>query len=96
MANSFLNGKKLNIFFRSFRKKRRRCDQHTTISNPSEFQHVDLPLRVMMMIAFITMKSSSIPLIEGDDALTSNILDLGSSVVCVNIFCFSFAKEKIC
>ena len=52
---------------------------------------------VMMMIAFITIKSGLVPLIEGLCAqLESIILDLRLLVVCVHILCFSFSEEKIC
>ena len=48
----------------------------------------------MMMIAFITIKSSLVPLIEG---LCAQIyFGFEISVVCVHIFCFSFSEEKIC
>jgi len=48
----------------------------------------------MMMIAFITVKSSLVPLIEGLCAQIYFRFEI--SVVCVHIFCFSFSEEKIC
>ena len=49
------------------------------------------------MMAFITINRGLVPLIEGLCAqLESIILDLRFSVVCVNIFCFSFSEEKTC
>jgi len=48
----------------------------------------------MMMIAFITIKSSLVPLIEGLCAQIYFRFEI--SVVCVHIFCFSFSEEKIC
>ena len=49
----------------------------------------------MMMIAFITINSGLVPLIEG---LCAQILYLGLRllVVFVHIFCSSFSEEKIC
>jgi len=49
---------------------------------------------LMMMIAFITIKSSLVPLIEGLCAQIYFRFEI--SVVCVHIFCFSFSEEKIC
>ena len=50
--------------------------------------------QVMMMIAFITVRSSLVLLIEG---LCDQIYFRSEiSVVCVHIFCFSFSEEKIC
>jgi len=51
----------------------------------------------MMVIALITIKFGFVPLIEGLYAhkVSSIILDLRLSVVCVHIFCFSFAKENL-
>ena len=51
-------------------------------------------LFAMMMIAFITIKSSLVPLIEGLCAQIYFRFEI--SVVCVHIFCFSFSEEKIC
>jgi len=48
----------------------------------------------MMMIAFITVRSSLVPLIEGLCAQIYFRFEI--SVVCVHIFCFSFSEEKIC
>jgi len=49
---------------------------------------------VMMMIAFITVRSSLVPLIEGLCAQIYFRFEI--SVVCVHILCFSFSEEKIC
>ena len=49
---------------------------------------------IMMMIAFITVRSSLVPLIEGLCAQIFFRFEI--SVVCVHIFCFSFSEEKIC
>ena len=49
---------------------------------------------MMMMIAFITVRSSLVPLIEGLCAQIYFRFEI--SVVCVHIFCFSFPEEKIC
>jgi len=48
----------------------------------------------MMMIAFITVRSSLVPLIDGLCAQIYFRFEI--SVVCVHIFCFSFSEEKIC
>ena len=48
----------------------------------------------MMMIAFITVRSSLVPLIEGLCAQIYFRFEI--SVVCVHFFCFSFSEEKIC
>ena len=53
-----------------------------------------LALAVMMMIAFITVRSSLVPLIEGLCAQIYFRFEI--SVVCVHLFCFSFSEEKIC
>jgi len=50
----------------------------------------------MMMIAFITINSGLVPLIEGLCAQTLIIKDLRLSVVCVHMFCFFVSEEKIC
>ena len=47
--------------------------------------------QVMMMIAFITVRSSLVPLIEGLCAQIYFRFEI--SVVCVHIFCFSFSEE---
>jgi len=49
---------------------------------------------VMMMIAFITINSGLVPLIEG---LCAQILyfRFEISVFCLHIFCFSFSEGKI-
>ena len=47
---------------------------------------------LMMMIAFITVRSSLVPLIEGLCAQIYFRFEI--SVVCVHIFCFSFSEEK--
>jgi len=59
---------------------------------------VTLGEKMMMMIAFITINSGLVPLIEGlcHDALKSYISDVRLSMVCVHIFCFSFSEGKIC
>ena len=44
--------------------------------------------------AFITVRSSLVPLIEGLCAQIYFRFEI--SVVCVHIFCFSFSEEKIC
>ena len=49
---------------------------------------------LMMMIAFITVRSSLVPLIEGLCAQIYFRFEI--LVVCVHIFCFSFSEEKIC
>ena len=50
------------------------------------------PTTSVMMIAFITVRSSLVPLIEG---LCAQIyFRFEKSVVCVHIFCFSFRKKK--
>ena len=49
---------------------------------------------MMMMIAFITVRSSLVPLLEGLCAQIYFRFEI--SVVCVHIFCFSFSEEKIC
>ena len=49
---------------------------------------------MMMMIAFITVRSSLVPLIEG--LCVQIYFRFEISVVCVHIFCFSFSEEKIC
>jgi len=47
------------------------------------------------MIAFITLNSSSIPLIEG--LCSSNPCTVDSSSLCyICIFCFSFSEEQTC
>jgi len=51
-------------------------------------------LMMMMMIAFITVRSSLVPLIEGLCAQIYFRFEI--SVVCVHIFCCSFSEEKIC
>jgi len=51
---------------------------------------------IMMMIAFITMNGGLVPLIEGLCTQIVIIKDLRLSVVCVDIFCFSFSEEKVC
>jgi len=51
------------------------------------------PSDVMMMIAFITVRSSLVPLIEGLCAQIYFRFEI--SVVCVHIFCFSFSEETI-
>ena len=48
----------------------------------------------MMMIAFITINSGLVPLVEG--LCVQIFLDLRLLVVCVNIFCFSFSGGKLC
>jgi len=59
-------------------------------------RHMESPeeIQMMMMIAFITIKSSLVPLIEGLCAQIYFRFEI--SVVCVHIFCFSFSEEKIC
>jgi len=52
--------------------------------------------RKMMMIAFITMKSALVPLIEGLYSQISHLRYIRLSVVCVHIFCFYLSQEKIC
>jgi len=47
-----------------------------------------------MMIAFITINSGLVPLIEGLRAQILIIKDLRLSVVCVHILCFFFRKKK--
>jgi len=49
---------------------------------------------VMMMIAFITIKSSLVPLIEGQCAQIYFRFEI--SVVCSHLLLFFFVKEKIC
>ena len=49
---------------------------------------------VMMMIAFITIKSSLVPLIEGLCAQIYFRFEI--SVVCSHLLLFFFVKEKIC
>ena len=51
-------------------------------------------VQAMMMIAFITVRSSLVPLIEGLCAQIYFRFEI--SVVCVHIFGFSFSEEKIC
>jgi len=50
----------------------------------------------MMMLAFITINSGLVPLIEGLGAQILIIKDLRLSVVCVHIVCFSFSEESTC
>ena len=49
---------------------------------------------LMMMIAFITVKSSLVPLIEGLCAQIYFRFEI--SVVCSHLLLFFFVKEKIC
>jgi len=49
---------------------------------------------IMMMIAFITIKSSLVPLIEGLCALIYFRFEI--SVVCSHLLLFFFVEEKIC
>ena len=49
---------------------------------------------LMMTIAFITIKSSFVPLIEGLCARIYFRFEM--SVVCSHLFLFSFVKEKTC
>ena len=69
--------------------------------NPTDFSRSDTILVtcnysfvLMMMIAFITVRSSLVPLIEGLCAQIYFRFEI--SVVCVHIFCFSFSEEEIC
>jgi len=50
--------------------------------------------RTMMMIAFITIKSSLVPLIEGLCAQIYFRFEI--QVVCSHLLLFFFVKEKIC
>ena len=52
------------------------------------------PPSLVMMIAFITIKSSLVPLIEGLCAQIYFRFEI--SVVCSNLLLFFFVKEKIC
>ena len=54
----------------------------------------DPAMLAMMMIAFITMKSSLVPLIEGLCAQIYFRFEI--SVVCSHLFLFFFVKEKTC
>jgi len=59
----------------------------------------DIPVKeivtdMMMMIAFITIKSSSVPLIEGLCAQIYFRFEI--SVVCSHLLLFFFVKEKTC
>jgi len=49
---------------------------------------------MMMMIAFITIKSSLVPLIEGLCAQTYSRFEI--LVVCSNLLLFFFVKGKMC
>jgi len=51
-------------------------------------------LQMMMMIAFITIKSSLVPLIEGLCAQIYVRFEI--SVVCSDLLLFFFVKEKTC
>ena len=51
-------------------------------------------VHMMMMIAFITIKSSLVPLIEGLCAQIYFRFEI--SVVCSHLLLFFFVKEKIC
>jgi len=55
---------------------------------------VNVGVRVLMMIAFITIKSSLVPLIEGLCAQIYFRFEI--SVVCSHLLLFVFVKEKIC
>ena len=55
---------------------------------------LSLTLILMMMIAFITIKSSLVPLIEG--LCTQIYFRFEISVVCSHILLFFFVKEKMC
>jgi len=55
---------------------------------------VDKWLAMMMMIAFITIKSSLVPLIEGLCAQIYFRFEI--SVVCSHLLLFFFVKEKTC
>ena len=48
----------------------------------------------ILIIAFITINSGLVPLIEG--LCVQIFLDLKLLVVCVHIFCFSFSGGKLC
>ena len=60
----------------------------------SHMYYVYLNFLMMMMIAFITVRSSLVPLIEGLCAQVYFRFEI--SMVCVHIFCFSLSEEKIC
>ena len=49
---------------------------------------------IMMMIAFITVRSSLVPLIEGLCAQIYFRFEI--SVVCTHLLLFFFVQEKIC
>ena len=51
--------------------------------------------RMMILIAFVTISSGLLPLIEGL-CVQILFLDLRFSVVCIHIFCFSLLKAKSC
>ena len=55
---------------------------------------IDINLSMMMMIAFITIKSSLVPLIEGLCAQIYFRFEI--SVVCSHLLLFFFVKEKTC
>jgi len=74
-----------------------RADDHgnTMINTIKMFAAADATKSgIMMMIAFITINSGLVPLIEGLCAQILIIKDLRLSVVCVHIFCFFFRKKK--
>ena len=60
----------------------------------SDFSFLSLDRLLMMMIAFITIKSSLVPLIEGLCAQIYFRFEI--SVVCSHLLLFFFVKEKTC
>jgi len=64
------------------------------VRNLAELVVEVLVIRIMMMIAFITIKSSLVPLIEGLCAQIYFRFEI--SVVCSHLLLFFFVKEKTC
>jgi len=64
------------------------------INEESASKNMSMSNLIMMMIAFITIKSSLVPLIEGLCAQIYFRFEI--SVVCSHLLLFFFVKEKTC